>query len=200
MKQTAATAAIGIALSGCAITPDRSVTPQEAFFTSLRQLCDKAYAGALVSEDAADAEMRGQPMVMHVRRCSSDRIEIPFHIAGIGPEGDWDRSRTWVITRTATGLRLKHDHRHADGSNDALTLYGGDTNSAGTATRQTFPVDAESITLFKAEGRTASVTNIWAIEVSPGQFAYELRRAGRHFRVSFDLTQPVAAPPTPWGW
>jgi hypothetical protein len=30
-------------------------------------------------------------------------------------------------------------------------------------------------------------------------FAYELRRPNRHFRVEFDLTRPVPAPPPPWG-
>jgi hypothetical protein len=53
-----------------------------------------------------------------------------------------DRSRTWVITRTATGLRLKHDYRHTDGTPDALTMYGGDTVGPGTAQRQSFPADA----------------------------------------------------------
>jgi hypothetical protein len=38
------------------------------------------------------------------------------------------------------------------------------------------------------------------MEVHPGgTFAYELRRPQRFFRVDFDLTRPVAAPPPPWG-
>jgi hypothetical protein len=38
------------------------------------------------------------------------------------------------------------------------------------------------------------------MEVHPGRmFAYELRRPNRHFRVEFDLTRPVPAPPPPWG-
>jgi len=44
------------------------------------------------------------------------------------------------------------------------------------------------------------VTNVWAMEFSQQKtFAYELRRPGRFFRVDFDLTRPVAAPPPPWG-
>ncbi|HEY0053631.1 MAG TPA: hypothetical protein VGB49_09480, partial [Caulobacteraceae bacterium] len=40
---------------------------------------------------------------------------------------------------------------------------------------------------------TVSNTNVWAMEVHPGRtFAYELRRANRHFRVEFDLARPVA--------
>ncbi len=166
-------------------------------------LCDKAFAGALVSGDAADAALRGEPMTMHVRECSDKEIRIPFHI------GD-NRSRTSVLTRTATGLRLKHDHRHEDGSSDAVTMYGGDTvtnnsgtNNSGSATRQQFPVDAESIALFGREGLSASVTNVWAVEVGERTFAYELRRPPgkneRLFRVEFDLSRAVAPPPPPWG-
>tara|TARA_R110001606_G_scaffold154479_1_gene296143 strand:+ start:369 stop:809 length:441 start_codon:yes stop_codon:yes gene_type:complete len=145
-------------------------------------------------------------MIMHAASCDHNEIQIPFHIAE-GPD-KWNRSRTWIITRTEKGLRLKHRHRHEDGSLDSVTNYGGDTDSEGTADRQEFPVDAESIASFKANGLDQSVTNIWAVEVSePGQgdakFAYELRRPesadGRHFRVEFDLSAPVTVPPAPWG-
>ena len=133
---------------------------------------------------------------MHVRGCENPTqgLRVPFHV------GD-DHSRTWVLTRTAEGLRLKHDHRHEDGSEDVQTQYGGDTATAGTAQRQEFPVDAESIALFGRTGSNASVTNTWAMEVQPGQrFLYELSRpGGRLFQVEFDLSQPVALPPAPWG-
>jgi hypothetical protein len=141
----------------------------------------------------ADASFAGKRLIMHVRECSSDTIRVPFHVGE-------DRSRTWVITRTGTGLRLKHDHRHEDGSEDELTQYGGDTITAGKATRQEFPADAFSRELFTRTGRAVSVPNVWAVEVQPrGAFAYELRRPGRFFRVDFDLTKPVAPPPPPWG-
>ena len=131
---------------------------------------------------------------MHVRDCSEDELRIPFHV------GD-DHSRTWVITRLSDGLRLKHDHRHADGSPDAVTMYGGDTRDAGTERRQEFPVDAGSVAMFRAQDMQASLANTWAMEVVPkSEFVYELSRpGGRLFRVSFDLTRPVATPPAPWG-
>ena len=197
--KTALTFAAAIALTGCATTPAAG-NPQNEFFAALTAHCGKAYAGKLASSQDADADMRGKAMVMHVRSCTPDRIEIPFHIDGIGPGGGWDRSRTWIITRTTTGLRLKHDHRHADGSKDELTMYGGDTADAGTAARQTFPVDAESIALFTRTGRSVSNTNIWSVETTDTGFTYGLNRAGRDFRVTFDCRQPVAPPPAPWGW
>lgn len=198
MKTAFAVLAMAL-LAGCATTTAAN-DPQDAFFAALAARCGQAYAGRLASDQEADAAMRGKAMVMHVRRCTPDRIEIPFHIEGLGPDGGWDRSRTWIVTRTPAGLRLKHDHRHADGSADELTFYGGETTVPGTATRQTFPVDTESIALFTRTGRSVSNRNIWSIETTADGFTYGLDREGRRFRVTFDYRQPVAPPPAPWGW
>jgi len=172
------------------------VDPQSVFLDALRKHCGLSYAGQIVANTPAEPNdpFAGKPLVMHVRECSEDAIKIPFHV------GD-DRSRTWVISRTESGLRLKHDHRHEDGSEDALTQYGGDTAFAGSALRQEFPVDAYSIAMFEQQGRSVSISNTWAIEIAPGQRSlYELSRPnGRLFQVEFDLTRPVANPPTPWG-
>lgn len=180
-----------LALAACAATP--APPTQDAFFQHLTALCGQAFGGRLVSEDARDADIAGQRLIMHVRDCSSEEIRIPFNV------GD-NRSRTWVITRTANGLRLKHDHRHEDGAEDALTQYGGETLSEGSTVRQEFPVDAFSRQLFTERNIPASTANVWALEVEPGRnFAYELRRPDRFFRVEFDLTRAVAAPPHSWG-
>lgn len=180
-----------LGLAGCATTP--AASPHDAFFARLQALCGRAYEGRVVTNDAADRDMAGQRLVMHVAGCSADRVRIPFHVGE-------DRSRTWVITRTPGGLRLKHDHRHADGTSDPVTMYGGDTVEAGAPARQEFPVDAESIALFEKSGLAASVTNTWALELVPGErFVYELTRPGRRFRVEFDLARPVPPPPPPWG-
>ncbi|MGV9006013.1 MAG: hypothetical protein ACOH1H_04650 [Brevundimonas sp.] len=180
----AAVAALALTLSSCAGLP-RAETPQDVFFARLTALCGQTFAGGLVTADAADADLAGQPMRMQVRDCSAQAIRIPFRIGE-------DRSRTWVITRTPDGLTLKHDHRDAQGRPEGLHWYGGNTVTAGTAGRQEFPVDPESIALFNAADAAVSTTNVWAMEVQPGQtFAYELRRADRHFRVEFDLTTPL---------
>ena len=167
--------------------------PADAFMARLQALCGRAFAGRIVTEDPADASFAGQRLVMHVRQCSANEVRIPFHV------GD-DRSRTWIVTRTATGLRLKHDHRHADGSRDEVTFYGGDTAERGTDTRQRFPADAESVALFRATGRAVSVSNVWSIETTADGFTYGLDREGRHFRVTFDYANRVPPPPAPWGW
>lgn len=179
-----------LALSACATAPP---SPQDAFFDHLSALCGQAFAGRVTTTDAADAAMASEVLVMHVRECSADEIRVPFHVGG-------NRSRTWVITRTSDGLRLKHDHRHEDGSEDVLTQYGGDTIAPGSGSRQEFPADAYSKQLFLANGAAVSIDNVWAMEITPGQaFVYELRRPNRHFRVAFDLTAPIMPPPPPWG-
>ena len=182
---TLRTLAVGAALllSACATTP--SQTPADAYFSRLQALCGKTFAGRVVTNDPLDADFAGKPLVMRVAACSDTEVRIPFAVGE-------DRSRTWVITRTADGLRLKHDHRHADGTEDELSQYGGDTATPGTATRQEFPADAFSRTLFLGKGNPASVNNIWAVEVDPGRtYAYELRRPSRFFRVEFDLSKPL---------
>ena len=200
LTRTIVATTLAVVLSACttpAPAPSPAATPQDAFFERLSALCGKAFAGRVAIDTPAtpgDDPFAGKALVMHVRECNERELRIPFHV------GD-DHSRTWVVTRTGSGLRLKHDHRHADGSSDAVTMYGGDTATAGTASRQEFPVDAESQAMFAREGRTVSNTNVWAMEVHPGRtFVYELARpGGRMFRVEFDLVRAVAAPPAPWG-
>ena len=188
---------LGVLVASCrsaSQTPAAAATavraPRDAFWANLQSLCGRAYRGRLTEGNASDTAFRRATLVMHVRECSPSAIRIPFH-------ADADRSRTWVLTRMDEGLRLKHDHRHADGTEDRITQYGGDTRTEGTAERQEFHADAHTTALIPA-----AATNIWTVEVVPGtRFAYALRREGtdRRFRVEFDLTTPVSAPPPPWG-
>lgn len=102
-----------------------------------------------------------------------------------------------MLTRTAAGLRLKHAHRHADGTEDAITQYGGDSQDSGSISRQEFHADAHTASLIPA-----ARTNVWSVEIVPEErFVYALRRVGtdRRFRVEFDLKRQVASPPPPWG-
>ncbi|MCL7713347.1 hypothetical protein [Stenotrophomonas mori] len=176
-----------------------AATPPAQFMAALARYCGQAFAGRIVVDRPASTApdpFQGKVLVMHVRGCEAPEqtLRVPFHV------GD-DRSRTWVISRVGPGLRLKHDHRQADGPPEPVTLYGGDTRGAGTARRQVFPADAESVALFEREGMAASTHNAWAMEIEPGRrFVYELARPdGRLFRVEFDLAHPLPAPPPPWG-
>jgi hypothetical protein len=201
---TAATAAV-VLLAACGDGAERpaqgagtdelaAANPQDAWWESVQALCGQAFAGEMARYDAAmDTAWLNRDVIMHVRECTPGEIRIPLHVGE-------DRSRTWVLTRTADGIRLKHDHRHADGTEDETTQYGGDTVAQGTANRQEFPADEYSRELFLAQGHTAGVDNVWIMEVHPGErFVYNLTRPNRDFRADFDLTRPVTAPPPPWG-
>lgn len=168
---------------------------QQDFWNDLTALCGKAFAGEMTAfSRPGDDGWLDRNVVMHVRECSENEIRIPLHV------GD-NRSRTWVLTRHDDRLSLKHDHRHEDGSEDAVTWYGGHTTDAGAPWRQTFPADDFSKALFLAQGLEVSVGNFWSMEVRPDRrlFAYELVRPGRRFRAEFDLSRPVDPPPAPWG-
>lgn len=178
------------AMAACTQPPAQT---EAALFEQLSALCGEAFEGEVVTEDPADADFANETLTMHVRECDEDTLRIPFHV------GD-DRSRTWVITRLEDGrLRLKHDHRHEDGSEDVLTQYGGDSEAPVLGPTANFPADAESRGLFVREGIEASMSNVWTMGIDGDEFVYALRRPERHFEVRFDLTEPVAAPPPPWG-
>ena len=180
-------AALALAASNPEIDPDADLADR------LAALCGQAFEGVVTSEDPRDADFLGQRLVMHVRSCDADEIRAPFHVGE-------DRSRTWVITRLEDGrLRLKHDHRHADGEPDVLTMYGGETVDAAAGPSAAFPADAESRALFEREGIPASMDNVWTMALEDARFVYRLERPGRLFEVAFDLTRPVDAPPAPWG-
>ncbi len=164
--------------------------PADEFFDNLAALCGQAFTGEVLYVSEGNTAFDDQELVMHIRECHDDVLYIPFHVGE-------NRSRTWVITRTESGLRLKHDHRHEDGTDEDLTMYGGDTSEPGTGTRQEFPADDET-----AQMLPPAATNVWTIEIVPGEtFVYALRRAeGPRARFAFDLTNPVEPPPAPWGW
>ena len=170
-----------------------SIPSHDAFFDSIKALCGKAFAGKVTLDNQGPSSMDEQPLVMHVRKCNEQQLQIPFHV------GD-DASRTWIITKTGSGLSLKHDHRHADGSHDESTMYGGHTQDAGWAQVQSFPVDQYSKEMFVKQGIPQSSSNIWQMYIYPEVFTYRLIREGREFRVDFDLSKEIAKPAAPWGY
>ena len=165
---------------------------QTQFFDALSKLCGKAFAGEIVVDTPESDAFKGVPLIMHVRECSDTKIRVPFHVGN-------DHSRTWVITKTLSGLQLKHDHRHEDGSEDVLTQYGGIATEAGWSSVQSFPADLYTKSLFVRQQIPQSNDNTWQIFLYPEQFSYRLIRPAREFRVDFDLTKPITPPPAPWG-
>ena len=164
----------------------------DIFWNNLQKVCGKAFAGTVVAAPAEDTTFKDKELVMHVRSCEKNRIRIPFFVGA-------DKSRTWVLMRMKSGrILLKHDHRHEDGKPDKVTMYGGLTTNLGSATRQMFPADDETVKVI-----AAAATNVWWIDLIDGDyFSYNLRRMGteRYFSIKFDLKKEVKTPDAPWGW
>jgi hypothetical protein len=169
--------------------PPACIGEQRAFREGLLALCGSAFEGSAVHVPPTDSAFVGRRLVMHIAECSDTAIRIPFHV------GD-DRSRTWVLRQVGAGLELKHVHRHEDGTESTNTNYGGLTSARGTPHRQEFPADSVSVAAVPARA-----SQWWFLEHYPGgRFAYGLYReeTGMHYRIEFDLTRPVAAPPPAW--
>ena len=183
-----------------------SETPQHraqtTFFEALSSYCGQAFEGRVISSQEADADWRKETLVMHVAECSEDEIRIPLSV------GD-DRSRTWVVGWYEGNLRLKHIHRHKDGTLDDVTWYGGNANAKtamwnddpamGVGGRIDFPVDDESKANFLDNDLDVSVNNTWSLGLMKDiTFTYGLSRPedvdGRDFRAAFDLQNPVPVP------
>ena len=144
-------------------------TDQQAFFNKVKSMCGARFEGKSVfPEDPGDA-FRGQLLVAVIESCGDDEIRIPFMV---GP----DTSRTWVLTRTVTGLQLKHDHRHADGTPDEVTLYGGVAVDAGSPFSQSFPADS-----YTADLIPEASTNEWFLSFNEqgDELTYYLERHGQ---------------------
>ncbi|MDK1290499.1 hypothetical protein [Pseudoalteromonas umbrosa] len=170
-----------------------SIPTHDAFFDKIKAHCGKAYEGKVTVDNQGPSAFSEERLVMHVRRCNERELQVPFHVGK-------DASRTWIITKTGSGLSLKHDHRHKDGSDDKSTMYGGHTVDAGFDNVQSFPADQYSKELFIAHAIPQSMGNTWQMFIYDDKFTYRLVREGREFRVDFDLTKPVKAPKAPWGY
>jgi len=152
------------------------------FFNRLKVLCGQTYEGYTDFIIRENDPFVGARLVMHIASCSDEEIRIPFHV-------NEDRSRTWILTRSDEGLLFKHDHRHADGTPEDLTMYGGWASDDGTALQQRFPADD-----YTAELLPEAAGNVWELTIDPDkqQFIYYLERDGEaRFRAIIDLSLPV---------
>ncbi|EOZ95928.1 hypothetical protein A33Q_2521 [Indibacter alkaliphilus LW1] len=161
----------------------------QIFWDNLKKHCGKAYAGEIMTPSENDP-FTGKKLIMHVVDCGEDFIHIPFFV------GD-DKSRTWVLTMQDGRIKLKHDHRHEDGSEDEVTQYGGTASNTGLEKIQFFPADQETTDLIPYAS-----SNVWWITLDEDSFTYNLRRIGseRYFSVKFDLSTEVKSPGPAWGY
>lgn len=161
--------------------PAAAPAPRDVFWANLQDLCESAAEGTLLQAPDAQISPDAQ-LVVHFRECGDEELRFPLHV-------DENRSRTWIFIRHADHLELRHDHRHPDGAEESNTWYGATTLEEGSAVRQEFVTDRDG------------VLGGWAVEIVPGRhYTYGTIRDGewRH-HLEFDLQNPVAPPPPPWG-
>lgn len=141
-------------------------TSADEFFDGLRALCGARFEGASSFPADPGDDFAGKRLVAVIESCTASEIRVPFAVGG-------DRSRTWIIARVPGGLSLKHDHRHADGRPDEITMYGGTSVDNGTAHSQSFAADAHTARLIPA-----AATNVWTLSLDPDgrRLTYYLER------------------------
>lgn len=164
--------------SSLVVSCGHKTTPD--FFKTFSQYCGQTYEGKTVFPDDPGHDFAGKKLIMNIAECSDKEIRVPFQVGE-------NTSRTWVITRTSKGLLLKHDHRHADGTPDDLTMYGGYEDELSTAFKVNFAADeATAIMLPEAS------TNVWSLSFDEknNQFIYYLTRHDKpRYKAVFDLTK-----------
>ena len=159
-----------------------SLKAQNGFFKTLKKMCGQKFEGATEFPINPDHALVGKRLLMTVATCTDKEIRIPFQVAE-------DKSRTWILTLTEKGLLFKHDHRHADGTPDKITNYGGMAAAGGTKFIQKFPADAETAVLIPEAS-----TNVWTMQIGKQnkRFMYQLERHGElRYRGYFNLKTPA---------
>lgn len=170
---------------------------QSAYFANLQAACGARYEGEMTFPVDGQDDFAGKLLVAEFSVCDASEVRIPFAVGT-------DTSRTWVIRPTAAALELKHDHRHADGTPDDVTNYGGlapattgidnstatSTANTGTPLAQSFAADAYTQQLIPA-----AATNVWTLSFSADMqtLTYHLTRHGKP-RFTAVLQRTAAAP------
>ena len=155
-------------------------TDQDIFFERFMALEGKRFQGTQVFISPNMESWDGFEIVMHVREFHPDVVYMPLRV-GV------NTSRTWALYRDNNNrLRFRHDHRHADGTPENLSLYGGFHTTGGNAFTQVFPADEYTCNM-----APAICDNEWTLSFNEdlSAFSYILNKAGEKvFQLDFDLT------------
>jgi hypothetical protein len=164
---------------------------QEAFWQNIREHCGSGFGGRLADATPYYQGIGDASITIHIRNCNDTLTHISLHI------GD-NHSRNLMLTRSGGILRLKHDHRNRDGSEEEITQYGGDAPAPGLETRQIFLADEHTANILPQRS-----DNFWFLDLMDEQtLAYGVHwpKYGHSIRLEFDLSVPVEHPPAPWGY
>lgn len=154
-------------LAGCAATPT-PVDTRDSFMATLKTMCGQRFEGGQTYAVDPNNEFANKTISTEVI-CNATDVRMPVMVGQ-------DRSRTWIFTRPAAGLELRHDHRHADGTPDKVTMYGGMAQAGGSARSQAFLADAHTARLVPGAD-----TNLWTVTLSADGtvLTYRLERHAR---------------------
>lgn len=184
-KYLIGTPCVVLGLTACS-GPD-AASPLTEFQAHLQSLCGNTFEGNVTSTDPQDEDWRKEVLTLGPVICPNG-VTTVLPLA-VGP----DQTRVWTLKLQDAGqsLDFRHAHRLKDGSPDPVTGYGGvATTENSTSTLAVFPVDDISKAVFAENGLQPSMTNIWSIEINPGQkMTYKLSREGRNFVAEFDLNK-----------
>ena len=160
------TSAVFASLLGLLPAAAQAQDARDQFFATLESLCGQQFDGVLVYPKDPRHDFAGKRLHADFAACGERQIKVPFQVGE-------DKSRTWIISRTPAGLALQHDHRHADGTPDAVTMYGGMASTTGSALSQSFLADDYTARLVKG-----AATNVWTISISAdgSTLTYHLER------------------------
>ncbi len=165
---------------------------QNAFWENIQQHCGNAYSGTL--GDATphySAVANAETFTLHFFNCTENLTHIALHV-------DDNRSRNLMLTKTGHTLRLKHDHRYENGSEEEISQYGGEAPGTGLSHRQIFWADG-----FTARILPQRYDNFWFLDMmNETTFAYGVHwpKEGHSIRLEFDIANPIETPPAPWGY
>lgn len=200
MKVTVAVLFVLLFTGACAWLQTEPVpTPESvtrAFLQQYEPFCEQTFQGRSTFTDLGDdSPLNDASLTMIITHCSADEVRIRFFV-------EEDTSRTWILGQLENGLRLAHDHRHADNTEYEANFYGGiameNENRAFThypdgvtssPTRLFFPADARTLS-----DRPTREINVWSKEfdLNNNVYFYRLYLYGElRYEAEFDLSTPV---------
>ncbi|MGL4585284.1 MAG: hypothetical protein ACRCVU_20195 [Flavobacterium sp.] len=165
----------------------KSTENPKKFLAALSAHCGKAYKGEIVSPNVP-ADFKDKELIMRVISCKEEEVKISFFVGE-------DLSRTWVFSLEDNKVKLKHDHRHKDGTPDDITMYGGTATNTGFADMQFFPADQQTVDMMQT-----IAGNVWWVTIKDNKYTYNLKRVDSNsfFSASFDLANEVKTDKMPW--
>ena len=174
------------AISGAELSDE-----QQVFWNNIQEHCGNVYEGELADATPFYQTFDADLIRIHVRECTDELTHISLHI-------DDNHSRNLLITKTEGNLLLKHDHRNEDGTEEEITQYGGFAEQPGLENRQIFWADSHTADILPER-----FDNFWFLDIMDEQtLAYGVHWPiqGNSIRMEFDISEPVDAPPSPWGY